>query len=384
MAQPLAASTTASSAADTSSGADSGANGAGAELQDSGATFDEVTGADASTVAILDAKIEDAADGGVSADGTVGDSSPVACPVGQICVASFPFSHSGDSATLKTSAFNSYSCKTGADESGPEQVFAVQVPSAGFLSAAVYDGAAVDVDVHILSALDASKCLDRGDNHARADVNAGLWYVVVDTFVSGGKAQSGVFKVDIGFTAPSMGPCQLQAGVMKRVNDGGKWLAMPATGPIVMEAHLVTAEEPPPYPATATDELTDHYALSQQKTGFMLYRSQVWAPLEGGSFYGAGILSPKTFPVVEEAWYVNMYWTKESRPPPGTRMILRLPDSSRAVVVSAGHETGPGNLAHIGGTAEESHFHLGTGHKSVMLLGIAVDQSLPFGPRSCQ
>ena len=38
------------------------------------------------------------------------------------------------------------------------------------------------------------------------------------------------------------------------------------TGPIVMEAHLVTQEEPAPYPASSTDELDAHYTLSQQKT----------------------------------------------------------------------------------------------------------------------
>jgi hypothetical protein len=152
---------------------------------------------------------------------------------------------------------------------------------------------------------------------------------------------------------------------------------------MVLEAHLVTQEEPAPYPSTSTEELEAHYLLSQERTGFVMFRSQKWAPLEGGSFYGAGIGRPSLLPVLDEAWYVNMYWTSESRPARGTRMILRLPDSNRAVVVAAGHETGPGNLANIGGTPEETHYYLGTQHKSVLSLGIAADQSLPFGPRDC-
>ena len=52
--------------------------------------------------------------------------------------------------------------------------------------------------------------------------------------------------------------------------------------------------------------------------------------------------------------------------------------------MAAGYETGPGNLDNIGGTVEESHFYLGTGHKSVLTLGIASDQELPFGPRLCE
>jgi len=64
-------------------------------------------------------------------------------------------------------------------------------------------------------------------------------------------------------------------------------------------------------------------------------------------------------------------------------MILRLPSSNRAVVVAAGYETGPGDLSAIGGTPEESHYYLGTSHRSTLQLGIASDQTLPLGPRTC-
>ncbi len=176
----------------------------------------------------------------------------------------------------------------------------------------------------------------------------------------------------------------MDVGTMPRVNDGGVTLQMPATGPIVLEAHLVTDQEPSPYPETSTDELAEHYALSQSLTGFVMHRNQNWAPLEGGSHYGAGIRSPTLFPTAHEAWYVNMYWTSASRPGPGDRMILRLPGTDRAVVVAAGYETGPGNLEHIGGTVEETHFYLGTVHRDEMQIGIATDQTLPFGPRTCE
>lgn len=324
--------------------------------------------------------------GGSGASGTGGSgggSSP--CPPDVTCVTTFPFHDERDTQAEGAAAIDAYDCSPNTDESGPEIVYRVTVPEAGFLSAAVYDGAGVDVDVHIVTAQDGSGCLDRGDLHARVDVPAGDVWVVADTFVSGGQPQAGAYSIDIGFVVPSKGPCDMEVGEMARVGDGGNHLPMPATGPIVMEAHLVTQEEPAPYPSTATDELDAHYALSQAKTGFVLHRSQVWAPLEGGSFYGAGIGDPADFPVVDEGWYVNMYWTAAARPPKGTRMILRDPNGgSRAVVVAAGYETGPGNLAHIGGTPEETHFYMGTGHLDDMQLGIAVDQALPFGPRTCQ
>ena len=321
---------------------------------------------------------------GLDAGGDLGPTPPLGCPEGVVCVEGLPYSGQGDTTLSTGEALNGYSCAPEVDESGAEQIYRVEVPQAGFLSAAVFDGPAVDVDVHILSAPDAAACVDRGNHHAAADVGAGTWWVVVDTWVDeDGAPLAGAYTVQIGLYVPSTGPCPVEVGEMPRVGDGGDHLAMPATGPMVLEAHLVTQEEPPPYPSSSTEELASHYALSQAATGLVMRRDQVWAPLEGGDFYGAGIGSPTLFPVLDEGWYVNMYWTQDARPDRGTRMILRDPAGDRAVVVAAGYETGPGNLAHIGGTTEETHFYLGTGHKSVLTLGLASDQGLPLGPRIC-
>ena len=321
--------------------------------------------------------------GGVGGQGQ-GGGGAAPCPQGMTCVTTFPFHDDRDTSKEGVGNIDSYSCKPTANESGDEIIYRVTVPEPGFLSAAVYSASGVDVDVHILSSLDGNDCIDRGDKHARADVPAGDVYIVADTYVSGGVPQAGAFGIDIGFIAPSKGLCDMLTGTMPRVNDGGNSLPMPATGPIVMEAHLVTQAEPSPYPSTATEELAAHYELSQAATGLVMYRSQVWAPLEGGSFYGAGIGDPAVFPVVHEGWYVNMYWTSAARPAKGTRMILREPGGARAVVVAAGYETGPGDLSNVGGTPEETHFYMRTTHQSPMTLGIAADQTLPFGPRDCQ
>lgn len=333
-----------------------------------------------------DSSPPDAADAGLDAtlDATPDADAPEPCPSDVTCVTSFPFGDDRDTSQEPPGLLEGYSCEPGIDETGPEVVYRVTVPERGFLSAAVVEADGVDVDVHILSSYDASACLDRGNYHARADVEAGDYYVVVDTYSGGGTPLSGAFHVDIGFLAPSRGACAMQTGGMPRVGDNGDTLAMPATGPVVMEAHLVTQEEPPPYPTTSTEELAAHYALSQSRTGMVMHRTQDWAPLEGASFYGGGIGSPSDFPVLDEGWYVNMYWTASARPAKGTRMILQLPGTSRAVVVAAGYETGPGDLSNIGGTVEESHFYLDTSHQSVLTLGIAADQSVPLGPRECE
>lgn len=329
--------------------------------------------------------------GGGGAGGSttnVGGGSP--CPAGVTCVTSFPFTDTADTSSEGTDLIASYDCAPDTNEGGPELLYRVTVPSDGFLSAAIHDGDGVDIDVHIVPTLDPAApsgagCVARGDLHAKADVTAGDYWIVADTWTNGaGAEQKGAFTIDIGFLPVPEGPCAMQTGEMPRVGDNGDHLTMPATGPVVVEAHLVTQAEPAPYPSTATEELAEHYLLSQQTTGLVMFRSQVWAPLEGGDFYGAGIGDPARFPVEDEGWYVNMYWTPAGRPPRGTKMILRHPeDPTRAVVVAAGYETGPGNLANIAGTTEETHFYLGTGHESPLKLGIAVDQSLDFGPRKC-
>jgi hypothetical protein len=361
-------------------GGSDGTEDSGLSLHDGG---EQDSGSIEQSDASVDAGLVDAgsSDAGRDAGTADPDAGSTPCPAGMLCVNNFIYTNTNDTSVSTRSLFDHYSCAPSTNESGNEVVYRVEVPASGFLSAAVYETSGVDVDVHILSALDDQSCLSRGNLHAKADVTAGTYYVVIDTY--GGQANAGGYQLDIGFIEPSQGACGMQTGTMARVNDNGNSLAMPATGMMVMEAHLVTQGEPPPYPTSFTDELTAHYALSQSTTGFVMHRSQVWAPLEGGTFYGAGIGSPTTFPVLHEGWYVNMYWTSAARPARGTRMIVRIPGTSRAVVVAAGYETGPGDLSRIGGTPEETHFYMGTSHLGTMQLGIATDQTLPFGPRVC-
>ena len=323
--------------------------------------------------------------------GSAGPGGSAPCPDGVTCVGTFVFVEQTNTASgTTTDSIDSYACAPATNESGPEAIYRVDLPSAGFLSAAIYDDAGTDIDVHLLTTFNPAApsgdgCVARGDKQAAANVPAGSAWVIADTWVNGsGTELSGPFKIEIGFIPVPSGACEMETGEMARVGDGGDHLAMPATGPVVMEAHLVTAAEPAPFPSTATEELAEHYALSQQTTKLVMQRNQVWAPLEGGDFYGAGISDPGDFPVAHEGWYVNMYWTPAARPPAGTKMILRnAADPSRAVVVAAGYETGPGDLSRIGGTTEEVHYYLGTDHDSEMTLGIASDQSLPFGPMTC-
>jgi hypothetical protein len=329
--------------------------------------------------------------GGGATSSSTGVGAGLPCPDGVICIEEVPFRYEGDTSLEGTTLIDAYDCAPGTNEGGPEQIFRVRIPQNGFLSAFVTDGAGDDVDVHLLSDLDpaapsGTSCIARGDLQASADVGEGYAWVVVDTWVNGaGTALSGPFTLDVGVVAVSEGPCAYDPRSIGRIGDEGSSIELPSTGAVALEAHLVTQAEPPPFPTSSTDGIAEHYALTADATGLVMMRQRGYAPIEGGaSFYGAGVGDPANLPVIDEAWYVTMKWTPASRPPPGTRMILRKPDDrSRAVVVAAGYETGPSELTRLGGTTEEAHFYLGTAHDAELELGFASDPQLGLGPRRC-
>lgn len=305
------------------------------------------------------------------------------CPDDVTCVTAFPFHDERDTSLEGQSAFDVYPCKDTADESGPEIAYRVTTQGPGVLSALVADDAGVDIDVHILADFAPEACLARDDVFTSAEVPAGDSWVVADTYVSGSGPQAGPFALDIGFARASKGPCTMLDGVMPRVGDGGASLVLPAKGTVARLGHLVTAEEPAPYPTTSTEELLAHYALSRDATGVVLPRALGWTPQGGAAHYGAGVGDPSELPVLDETYHVTMYWTAAARPPKGTRMILRDPASGRAVVVAAGYATGPADLSDIGATTEEAHFVLGSDEGTELELGFAADGALPLGPRIC-
>jgi hypothetical protein len=330
-----------------------------------------------------------AGEGGGGGGSTSSASGGGPCPAGVTCVEDFPFSDPRDTSADGVMAIPSYACAPDTNEGGPEILYRLWLPSDGFVSATVRDGDGVDVDVQILTDLDpaapsGASCVARGDVQAAADLPAGEAWIVADTWVNGsGTALPGAFTIDIGFVAPSEGSCGMLAGSMDRVGDDAP-LAMPATGPVTREGHLVTAAEPAPYPTSSSEELAEHHALSQDATGLVMLRSASWAPADGASYHGASLVDPADLPVVDEAWYLTMAWSPAARPPPGTRMIVRHPDDpSRAVVVAAGYDTGPASLADVAGTSEETLFYLGTEGGAPLTVGLLADQTLPLGPRRC-
>ncbi|MCP4920939.1 MAG: hypothetical protein GY913_28930 [Proteobacteria bacterium] len=96
--------------------------------------------------------------------------------------------------------FDSYSCASSTDESGPEEIFRVKLDERGFLAADFREmGSGADIDLHILSDLSEDACINRGHQAAGATLEPGYYYVVADTWVSsGGAEQKGSYTMQVG------------------------------------------------------------------------------------------------------------------------------------------------------------------------------------------
>jgi hypothetical protein len=359
-------------------------------LSCSGGTSGEDAGPD---VPEADEPEMDAADGDEGDEGDPGfadaaddpgdDALP--CPV-EPCfqIEAFPFEHSYDTSASTSSAYDGYGCAAGIGEAGPEVFYLFELGRPGTLVVMLDDGGDVgaDVDIHLLDDLDPGACLARAHIGLSRHLEPGTYFLVADSFSNAaGDVFAGPYTLYAHFL-PDDGNCAMRAEPLRRIGDDQP-LPMPATGEVVKEAHLVTIEEftDGSWPQSFTDGIEHHYALSQDASGYVMDRAEPWCPCcEPANDYGQG--SSARPPPEAEAFYLCMRWAEA--PPLGQRYLVFDGRSGKAVVAAAGYENGPGDLGRIGGACEEIHHHLGSGHLSVLTFGVAVDQTLHYGPIECQ
>lgn len=126
-----------------------------------------------------------------------------------IVVPGAPFVHASTTVGRRSVA-GRYATRPDLAEAGPEVVYRVDVPARGRLTAWVQgDGApasggqTVDVDVHVLRSLEvdasglALACVGRADETVEVEVDAGAYFVVVDTYQSAARAGAYVLRVDV-------------------------------------------------------------------------------------------------------------------------------------------------------------------------------------------
>lgn len=114
-------------------------------------------------------------------------------------IASLPFADARDTSESSSFEFDVYSgCSSGADESGPEYVYALTLAEATAIRAAVLDRSEVDVDIQLLAAdpqlgFTEAGCLERDDTLIQTTLAPGSYAIVVDTYVAAGVEQAGAF-----------------------------------------------------------------------------------------------------------------------------------------------------------------------------------------------
>jgi hypothetical protein len=122
-------------------------------------------------------------------------------PIG---VDQFPFSH--QHTTLgKPEHIDRYSCNVNLLEGGGEVVYRLDVPAAGRIFLWLEgDSDTVDVDVHLLRGLGldggtATDCVDRAHAYVEVDIDAGTYWVVVDSYTAGGIDLPGDYLLHLDF-----------------------------------------------------------------------------------------------------------------------------------------------------------------------------------------
>ena len=135
-------------------------------------------------------------------------STPSGTAPNPINVKSFPYVHNGNTSNSTSDLFDYYGADTGKKESGPEVIYAVDIASPGTLTISVQDGAGVDIDVHLCSALESYHCIARNDSLIEMEISkCGLWYVVADTWVNAsGTEFPGAYTLTLEFS-PQGGTC---------------------------------------------------------------------------------------------------------------------------------------------------------------------------------
>ncbi len=331
------------------------------------------------------------------------------CVPGRACgpieIDEFPFEDQRDTRLIRESDLNAYGCTPGKDHSGSEVIYSFEVPQRSILVVDLDDSPddGVDIDLVLMTSLDERSCQVRGNRSIRSVIDPGRYFLAADTFVdSAGTAKAGPYKLAARLDFMPRDACAMRTEalpmrwkecaegidcteVKDKNGESVRHLGLPAVGPVVKEAHLVTVEDAfddRAWPRSGDQNIEAHYARAQEEFGLEMLLEEPWAPSgEGGSRWGQGSTG-KPVPVLEEMWYITMNW--KTRPAPGTRMIVMNPLNGRAVVAAAGYETGPGSPTAIAGVSEEIHMMLGTTHRDALMIGFAVEQGLPFGPILCQ
>jgi hypothetical protein len=124
-------------------------------------------------------------------DRIAGDGSPLA----PFEIAALPFTDVRDTFFSAHRNLNEYTgCAAPQDESGPELLYRLELTRPTDVHAIVVSRAGVDVDVHLLDATASEAgCIERDHQELRAALDAGVYYLALDSFTSSDGEEAGEY-----------------------------------------------------------------------------------------------------------------------------------------------------------------------------------------------
>lgn len=143
-----------------------------------------------------------------------------------------PIELNGNTATAQDSRFRTYACAPNINESGPEVLHTIDLPSPGLLRVRLKQQDAKDVDIHILRTAAPEECLSRGDKAAAAFISGTQAVIAVDTY--NGKHNAGPYSLTLEFTpSASLEVAGVHADVARRALHayGLVWSENPRVSP---------------------------------------------------------------------------------------------------------------------------------------------------------
>ncbi len=144
------------------------------------------------------------------------------------------YRHGRDTSEALSDRFDVYPGSESLDESGPEYVYMTRVDQPVQLDAwiAFPEPDGVDIDLHLLSSVEPLTVIERGHFEAGGLLDPGVYYLVLDTFVSSGEAQSGPYDLTVRLTAWHAGTVTDPIPVEPGQGGGGSDPEAPLTLPI--------------------------------------------------------------------------------------------------------------------------------------------------------
>ncbi len=129
-----------------------------------------------------------------------------------IVVDSFPYYSSGNTRNMNSLEIDTYSVKPETNETGPEVIYEFTIETPGTIDLSVTDIQSEDIDndIHLLSGLNldgdkmATEALARDDHNIIMHIEAGTYYIVVDSFSSSGNDRPGEYTMSASFEADAV------------------------------------------------------------------------------------------------------------------------------------------------------------------------------------